>query len=252
MLPRHMIGFVGSGNMASAIARGLGDPVLCTDAYPEKARALAEELGGEAIEGNGLLADRAEIVVLGHKPQQLQEVSGQLGGRAKAIISILGGVSLAALKGAYPDTPVVRALPSTPVAVGQGVTVIAHDPDGDPDLTRRATELFERVGTVATVTEEQMGAAMGLMSCAPAYMALVAEAQIDAGIKAGLPAPVAQQLATQTMLGTAKLIEHERYDTLTVRRQVTSPGGTTARGLAALERGGLRAAFLDAMDEVNR
>lgn len=245
-----MIGFVGSGNMASAIARGLGEPVLCTDAYPEKARALAEELGGEAIEGNGLLADRADVVVLGHKPQQLHEVAEQLGGRARRIISILGGVSLDALKSAYGTTPVVRVLPSTPVAVREGVTVIAEDPQGDAELTRLTTELFERLGTVVTVTEEQMGAAMGLMSCAPAYMALVAEAQIDAGIKAGLPAPVAQRLATQTMLGTAKLIAHEDFDTLAVRRQVTSPGGTTARGLAALERGGVRAAFLDAMDEV--
>lgn len=245
-----MIGYVGSGNMASAIARGLGEPILCSDALPEKARALAAELGGEAIEGNGLLADRADVVVLGHKPQQLHEVADQLGGRAKRVISILGGVDLGQLKNAYPDTPVTRVLPSTPVAVREGVTVVAQDPTADSDLAALTLELFGRLGVVVTIPESQMAAAMGLMSCAPAYMALVAEAQIDAGVRAGLPAPVAQQLAVQTMLGTAKLLEHEDHDTLAVRRQVTSPGGTTARGLAALERGGLRAAFLDAMDEV--
>jgi pyrroline-5-carboxylate reductase len=95
-----------------------------------------------------------------------------------------------------------------------------------------------------------MATALGLMSSAPAYMALVAEAQIDAGVRHGIPAETAQRLAVATMAGTAKLIEHRGYDTLAVRREVTSPGGITAKGLAALERRGLRAAFLDAMDEV--
>jgi pyrroline-5-carboxylate reductase len=245
-----MIGLVGSGNMARALARGWGEPVLCTDAFPERARALADELGGEAIEGNGALADRSDVVVLCHKPAQLEEVAAQVGGRAKGVISILGGVPLARLKAAYGDTPVVRMLPSTPVEIRQGVSVHAQDPDGDAELTAQALGLFGRVGPVVTIAESQFNAALGLMSSAPAYMALVTEAQVDAGVKHGIPADLAAQLAVATMGGTAALIEHRGHDTLAVRRDVTSPGGITARGLAALERGGVRAAFLDAMDEV--
>ena len=245
-----MIGLIGSGNMARALARGWGEPVLCTDALPERAQALAEETGGEAVAGNGALADRADCVVLCHKPAQLEEVAEQVGGRAKGVISILGGVQLADLKAAYGDLPVVRMLPSTPVEVRQGVSVHAQDPDGDPELTQTALELFGRVGPVVTIAEAQMNAALGLMSSAPAYMALVAEAQIDAGVKHGIPADLAAQLAVATMKGTAALIEHRGHDTLAVRREVTSPGGITAKGLAALEEGGVRAAFLRAMDQV--
>jgi pyrroline-5-carboxylate reductase len=236
--------------MARALARGWGDPVLCSDAFPERARALAQETGGEAIEGNGLLADRADLVLLCHKPAQLEEVARQVGGRAKGIVSILGGMPLARVKAAYGDIPVVRMLPSTPVEVRRGVTVHALDPEGDAALTARAVELFGRLGKVVSLPEGQIEAATGLMSSAPAYMALVAEAQIDAGVRHGIPADVAAELVVATMGGTAALIEHREHDTLAVRREVTSPGGITARGLAALERRGVRAAFLDAMDEV--
>jgi pyrroline-5-carboxylate reductase len=245
-----MIGLVGSGNMARALARGWGEPVLCTDVLPERAEALAAEVGGEALAGNGELADRADVIVLCHKPAQLEQVAEQVGGRAKSVISILGAVPLARVKGAYPDVPVVRMLPSTPVEVRQGVTVHARDADADPGAEQAAKELFGRVGPVVTVEEAQMDAAMGLMSCAPAYWALAVEAQVDAGVKAGVPADVATELVVGTMAGTAELLRHRDNDTLAVRRQVTSPGGSTARGLAALEAGGIRRAFDDAMQAV--
>jgi pyrroline-5-carboxylate reductase len=245
-----MIGLVGSGNMARAIALGLGEPVLCTDAIPARAQALAEATGGEAVDGNGALADRAELIVLCHKPAQLETVAEQVGGRAKAVVSILGGVPLARVKAAYGDVPVVRVLPSTPVEVRRGVTVHARDPDGDQQLTQRVRELFDGLGTLVTIDEAQMDVAMALMSCAPAYFALVAEAQVDAGVKHGVPADLAAQLVVGTMEGTAALLAHRGNDSLAVRRDVTSPGGATARGLAALERGGVRAAFLEATDAV--
>jgi pyrroline-5-carboxylate reductase len=245
-----MIGLIGSGNMARAIARGLGEPVLCTDAFAERAQALADEMGGEAVEGNGALADRAHLVLLCHKPAQLDEVAEQVGGRAKGIVSILGGVPLASVKAAYGGIPVVRVLPSTPVEVRAGVTVHAQDPDPPAELTSAALELFGRLGTVVTLPESQLTTALGLMSSAPAYMALVAEAQVDAGVRHGIPADVAARLVVATMKGTAELLEHRGNDTLAVRREVTSPGGITARGLAALEDAGVRAAFLKAMDKV--
>ena len=157
---------------------------------------------------------------------------------------------LAALRAAYGATPVVRMIPSVPVEVRQGVTCHARDPQADAELEEQAIELFERVGIVVDLDESQFEVATGLMSCAPAYIALVAEAQVDAGVRAGLPADIAGELVAASIGGTAALLQARGMDTLAVRRSVTSPGGITARGLAALEHGGVRAAFDDAMQAV--
>ena len=237
--------------MASALARGWGDPVLVYDAYRPRAEALVEQLGGEVVASNGELAQRADAVLLAHKPAGLERVAAEVGGAAKGVISILGGVPLAALRAAYGATPVVRMIPSVPVEVRQGVT--CHARDAEPtsaELEAEAIALFERVGLVVSLDEAQMDVATGLMSCAPAYVALVAEAQVDAGVRAGLPADVAGELVAANIGGTAALLQARGMDTLAVRRAVTSPGGITARGLAALERGGVRAAFDDAMQAV--
>lgn len=246
------IGLIGSGNMAGAMARGWGRPVLCSDALPARAQALAQQTGGEAIASNAELARRADVVVLCHKPGQLEDVAREIAGDATAVVSILGGVPLADLRAAYPDRPVLRLLPSTPVEVRSGVVLLADDGDGtlDDPLGLAVAELVAELGTTVRLPEAQIDVAMGLMSNAPAYMALVAEAQIDAGVRAGLPVHVAQELVVRTMAGTAALLEHKDFDTLAVRREVTSPGGSTARGLDALERAGLRTAFSDALDAV--
>ena len=244
------IGLIGAGNMAVALARGWGEPVLVADLYRPRAEALAAELDGEVAESAAEVAERADVVILCHKPAGLERVASALGGAAKGVISILGGVPLASLKAAYGGTPVVRMLPSVPVEVRQGVSVHARDDDADPELQATALELFGRVGKVVTLDESQIDVAMGIMSCAPAYVALVAEAQVDAGVRAGLPADVAGELVGANFAGTAALLQARNMDTLAVRRSVTSPGGSTARGLAALERAGVRAAFDDAMQAV--
>ncbi|MEJ7825559.1 MAG: pyrroline-5-carboxylate reductase [Solirubrobacteraceae bacterium] len=244
------IGLIGAGNMAVALARGWGEPVLVHDALQPRARALVEELGGEVADSNAELALNADVVVLCHKPAGLERVATEVGGAARGVVSILGGVALADLRAAYGGTPVVRMLPSVPVEVCQGVTCHARDPDADEQLQEQALELFGRVGEVVTVDEAQIDAAMGLMSNAPAYVALIAEAQVDAGVRAGLPADVAGRLVGANLAGTAALLQAREMDTLAVRRSVTSPGGSTARGLAALERAGIRAAFDDAMQAV--
>jgi pyrroline-5-carboxylate reductase len=244
------IGFIGAGNMATALARGWGEPVLVHDAYRPRAEALVEELGGEVFDSNLELAERVDAVVLAHKPAGLERVAAEIGGVADGVISILGGVSVGALRAAYGATPVVRIIPSVPVEVRQGVSCHARDADGNERLTEQAIELFERVGLVVSVDEAQMAVATGLMSCAPAYVALVAEAQVDAGVRAGLPADLAGELVAANFGGTAALLQARGMDTLAVRRAVTSPGGITARGLAALEHGGVRAAFDDAMQAV--
>ena len=236
--------------MARALARGWGDPVLCSDGGSGRAAALAQELGGEALESNRAVAERADLLVLCHKPYQLTDVAAEIDGRARAVASVLGATSIEALQRAYPDVPVFRLMPNTPVEVRRGVVCYAPAVGVPSELESQVIALFARLGTVVTLAESAIEAATAVMGVGPAYLALVAEAQADAGVRFGLGAALAGQLVAETMAGTAALLAARDYDTLTVRREVTSPGGSTARGLAALERGGIRAAFQDAIDAV--
>ncbi|MGO9822624.1 MAG: pyrroline-5-carboxylate reductase family protein [Solirubrobacteraceae bacterium] len=243
------VGLIGAGNMARAMARGWGGPVLCSDNGSGRAEALVAELGGRAA-GNVEVAAEADLVVLCHKPPQLQEVALEIGAHARAVASVLGGVKLGDLAAAYRDVPTFKLMPNTPVEVRQGIVLYSPTSDVDPDLERDVLALFERLGSVVTVPERLLSVAGAVMSVGPAYQALVAEAQVDAAVRHGLAPALASRLVVETMAGTASLLQTRDYDTLAVRREVTSPGGTTARGLAALERGGVRPAFADAIDSI--
>jgi pyrroline-5-carboxylate reductase len=249
-MPVMKIGLIGAGNMARAMARGWSEPVLCADPVTARAEALARETGGRALASNAEVAEQADLVILCHKPAQLQDVAAEVAPAVKAVASILAATRLQVLKDAYPGCPVYRFIPSLPVEVRQGAVVQAADEPQDAALDRQVHALFARLGSVVTVEDRLVDVAMGLMSCAPAYVALIAEAQIDAGVRHGLRAEQAAGLVVQTLAGTAELLRKRDYDTLSVRREVTSPGGVTARGLAALERAGLRSAFDDALDAV--
>jgi pyrroline-5-carboxylate reductase len=243
------VGLIGAGNMARAMARGWGRPVSCADPVTERARALVAEMGGEALETNADVARRADLVVLCHKPAQLAEVASELAPHAKAVASILAATPLKVIREAYPDRPVYRFIPSLPVEVREGAVVQAA-PERAWELDGEVHELFAELGTLVVLPDRLVDAAMGLMSCAPAYVALVAEAQVDAGVRYGIPAGQGAELVVQTLAGTAELLRRRGNDTQAIRREVASPGGVTARGLDALERGGLRAAFSDALDAV--
>jgi len=222
---------------------------LCSDSGSGRARELAEELGGEAA-ANLDVARRADLVILCHKPHQLDAVAAEIAQEVKAVASVLAGVQLDALQKAYPGVPVVRLMPNTPAEVRRGVTCYCAPTDIEPELERQVVELFERVGVVEAVREDLLDPLTALSGNGPAYDALLVEAQADAAIRFGAPPGLALRLATETLAGTAALLVKREYETQLVRREVTSPGGATARGLAALERAGVRAAFHDAMDAV--
>jgi pyrroline-5-carboxylate reductase len=252
------IGLIGAGNMARALARGWGEPVVCADPVAGRAQALVEEVGGQVAQGNADVARAVDLVVLCHKPAQLAEVAREVAPHAKAVASILAATPLATLREAYPGKPVYRFIPSLPVEVRQGAVVQGADArDAEerahPDrsaLDREVHERFAALGTLVVLDDALVDVATGLMSCAPAYVALVAEAQIDAGVRRGIPAAQGAELVVQTLAGTAELLRQRENDTVAVRREVSSPGGMTARGIDALERAGLRAAFSAALDAV--
>jgi pyrroline-5-carboxylate reductase len=225
---------------------------LCTDSGSGRAQALADELGGEALASNRELAERADLVILAHKPAQLAEIAEEAAG-ATAVVSLLARTPQADVRAAYPGVPVFRVMPNTPVELARGAIAFAEpEPDAgiDDDLRREVRDRFARVGTVVDVPEKLMGIAGACSGVGPAYWALLVEAQVDAAIRRGLPADLASTLVVETMAGSAELLRAREGDTFAVRREVTSPGGTTAQGLAALERGGVRAAFASAMDDV--
>ncbi len=244
------IGMIGAGNMAGALARGLGEPVLVTDAGSGRARALAAELQGEALDSNERLAREADVVILCHKPAQLQMVAAQAGAHARRVVSLLAATPLQRVQQAYPHASVVRAVPSITVALREGVTPMASDPDDASDFPAAARELFGRVGHVVVLPDRLLEAATGLSGVMPAYLALFAEAQIDSGIRHGVPEAQASEIVAAALEGSARLLRARDCETLRLRREVSSPGGVTARGLAALERGGMRTALASAMDAV--
>jgi pyrroline-5-carboxylate reductase len=250
MLIAMKLGLIGAGNMATALARGIGEPVLVADVDRGRAQALAEVTGGQALDSNRAVAEQADAVVLCHKPAQLEDVALEVREAAGVVVSILGGTPLAALELAYPDRPVYRFMPNIPAEVRKGVFCFApgaHAADGPGD---EIVGLFGRAGTVIELPESLIDVGMALMGCGPAFFALVVESLIDAGVRYGLTPDTAATMAIETMGGSAAVIAAGGNDPVALRRRVTSPGGSTARGLEALEQNGVRAAFADAVTAV--
>src|SRR4051794_4579829 len=169
------IGLIGAGNMATALARGWGEPVLVSDVDTARAQSLAQELGGEAPGSNAYVADAADAIVLCHKPAQLEEVASEIRDRAKVVISILGGTPIADVEGAYPGLPVYRFMPNIPAEVGQGVFAYAPGSRASDGPESDVVEKFGQIGSVVPTPEPLIDAATGLMGCGPAFFALVAE-----------------------------------------------------------------------------
>lgn len=237
-----IIGFIGSGNMAAAMARGWRgefEAMLFSDSGSGRAQRLAEELGGEAA-SNAEIVDRADVVLLAVKPNRLDEVAPGLGG-AKEVVSVLAATPLQRLEAAFPSADrVLRVMPNVGVEVRQGVLCIA----GWASAGLRAK--LDVLGHVVEIPDGDFDKATAIMGCAPAYLALAVEALADAGAAAGLDQELARELVVETTAGTAELLR--RHHPADVRKAVTSPGGSTEAGLEALDREGAREAFEAAVE----
>jgi pyrroline-5-carboxylate reductase len=253
------VGFVGGGNMGEALIRGLvesnlvpGDRILLADVRADRVRQLAEQYGLSPVEGNAALVRAADVVILAVKPQimtaVLREVLPALTSRP-LLISLAAGVSTATIQsvlGKYPR--LIRVMPNTPALVLEGVTAIARTPGLDQDDLETAQEIFAAVGRAVVLDEEQLDAVTGLSGSGPAYVALVIESLADGGVKMGLDRATAMTLATQTVLGAARLLAETGMHPGALKDMVSSPGGTTIAGIAALEEGGLRTTFIRAVE----
>jgi len=231
------VGFVGAGNMGEALIRGLvesnlvpADKILVADVRADRGRQLADQFGVKALADNAALVRGADVVILAVKPQimasVLREIMPTLTNRP-LLISIAAGVSTATIQsilGKYPR--LIRVMPNTPALVLQGVTAIARTPGLEQDDLETAQEIFAAVGRAVVLDEEQM----------------------DGGVKMGLDRATAMTLATQTVLGAAKLLAETGMHPAALKDMVSSPGGTTIAGIAALEEGGVRTTFIRAVE----
>lgn len=256
--PRIMtLGFLGSGKMATALARGVmasgafePEDLMIADVVVAAAEKLAQVTGAHIARDNRELAGKSDAIVLCVKPYDalavLQDTSKELVG--KLVISIVAGLSTKALQeAAGPGARIVRVMPNTPALVHQGAAAYALAASaniGDADVVER---IFGAVGFVARVKEDALDAVTGLSGSGPAFVFMVIEALADGGVLMGLPRELALQLAAQTVGGAAKMVRETGEHPAVLRDQVTSPGGTTIAGVEALEKNGLRAALLGAV-----
>ncbi|MBI1921926.1 MAG: pyrroline-5-carboxylate reductase [Geobacter sp.] len=257
MLRNRKIGFIGGGNMAEAIIKGLVaggmDPAAITVGEPstERQKHLAGQYGISTTAENAAVVTACDVVILAIKPQV---ALGVMGGVASYIredqlfISIMAGIGTAAIEEAIPRGKVVRVMPNTPALVLQGASAICCGSRADADDLELTRAIFDRVGKTWVVEEKLMDAVTGLSGSGPAYVFTFIESLSDAGVKNGLPRDIATGLAAQTVFGSAALLMETGEHSAMLRDRVTSPGGTTIAGLHQLEASGFRAAVINAVD----
>jgi pyrroline-5-carboxylate reductase len=253
------IGFVGAGNMGEALIKGLlaanrvaPEAVYATDVRSDRLKELDRLYGIQVAADNPALVRQVDVVILAVKPQiielVLQEVTHALT-RTKLMISIAAGVSTARLRTVLgKQARLIRVMPNTPALVLEGVTAIAKAEGLEPGDLDTASEIFSAVGRVVVLDEELLDAVTGLSGSGPAYVALVIESLADGGVKMGLDRITAMTLATQTVLGAAKLLRETGLHPGALKDMVSSPGGTSIAGIAALEEGGIRTTFIKAVE----
>ncbi|MTE16554.1 pyrroline-5-carboxylate reductase [Nocardia aurantiaca] len=255
------IAVIGGGRIGEALIAGLlesgraNKDLVVVEPVPMRAELLADRFGIRATDDIADAAKSADLIVIAVKPN---DVDGVLGELAKAelgddhdqvLVSLAAGVPTARMEAKLPaGFPVVRVMPNTPMLVGQGMSAVAPGRYARKEQLALVTEMLESVGKVVTVSETHMDAVTAVSGSGPAYFFLIVEAMIDAAVGLGLTRDVATQLVTQTMLGSAALLEESGQSAVELRVAVTSPAGTTAAGLRELERGAVRSAFHDALE----
>ncbi|HKR63599.1 MAG TPA: pyrroline-5-carboxylate reductase [Thermoanaerobaculia bacterium] len=262
MAADRTIGFVGAGNMAEAMIRGLlrgkdfaPETVRASGPRAERMRELHDAYGIVTTTDNKVPAS-SQIVVLSVKPQILSRVLDEVADTISSdalVISIAAGVPVSAIQSRLASgTRVVRAMPNTPALVDAAATAIAGGEHARESDLADAKRIFESIGLTVTLEESQLDAVTGLSGSGPAYVFLILEALSDAGVKVGLSRRTAQLLAAQTLLGSAKLLLETNEHPGRLKDMVTSPGGTAITGLHTLENGGVRTTLMNAVEAATK
>ena len=251
------IGFIGGGVMGEAIIKSLlakeiaaPDDIIVSDASQLRRDALSKRYGIKTISSNREAADGAEVVILAVKPQDLSKVLAGVKGLLpqQLVLSIVAGATLGSLHQGLDHSYIVRAMPNMPAQIGEGMTVWTATAEVSQQHKEVAGSILASLGEEIYVTDERyIDMATALSGSGPAYVFLVIEALIDAGVHIGLPRSIAEKLVVETMLGSTRAVEVTGKHPAELRNMVTSPGGTTAEGLLQLETGGLRSLMLQAV-----
>ena len=255
------IGFIGTGHMARALARGFLKTQTITkerlygyDIFPNAAEKFVEQTGGTATESLKDLVTNSDVVFLSVKPQQMNEVLRSLGslralGANPLWITIAPGIPIKTyLKEIGNAARLVRVMQNTPCLVGEGVSCFCVSEGVKPDDVKLATDLLATVGLAIQVPERNLDAVAGLSGSGPAYIYMMIEAMADGGVKMGLSRELAIQLAAQTVLGAAKVVQYTGEHPGVLKNKVCSPRGTTISAVHALEQAGFRAAVMSAVE----
>ena len=252
------LGFLGAGKMATALAGGFiqaglatTDSIVASDPYEAARNAIAKDAGIKTATANADVLKFANVILLAVKPDQVNDVLAEARPQfteKHLLISIAAGVPLARMEAALPaGARVVRVMPNTPALVGASASTFALGKSATSEDAQLAQKLFSSVGVAYQVKESLLDAVTGLSGSGPAYVFLMIEALSDGGVAAGLPRDIATKLAAQTLLGSAKLLLESGQHPGALKDMVTSPGGTTIEGIHELEKGGVRAALINAV-----
>lgn len=246
-----VIAIIGGGVIGGAVAKNLasnGYDIIVAEKRAERILEL-ESMGLKATADNKMAAKKAEIIILCVKPRDvesvLKEISDEIKG--KILISLAAAVTVNYLKKIAPEAKIVRAMPNLAIMVGESFTAYTAEPGLRPEELDRAIKILKVFGKVEKIDEEYMDAITALSGCAPAYIALIAEAMMYAGLEVGLERDLALKIAAQAMIGTGKIMLEERRTPSQIRDMVTTPGGVTIEGLFELEKFPIRHAFISAI-----
>ncbi|GIL71398.1 hypothetical protein Vretimale_2729 [Volvox reticuliferus] len=251
------IGFLGSGQMAEALARGLvkrglvtAERIACNDPNPVR-KELFKSFGAMPYDSNVEVARNADVLFVAVKPQHVGQVLTEVRSvltETHTVVSIAAGITVEKLvEAAGPDAHVVRVMPNTPCLVGETAAAMCLGGKATSEDEALVRTIFEAVGKIYTVDEKLLAAVTGLSGSGPAYVFMMVEALADGGVRAGLPRDIAQALAAQTVLGSAKMVLETGTHPGALKDMVTSPAGTTIAGVHELEKAGMRAAFMSAV-----
>ena len=252
------VAILGCGQIGESLHSGLLSArwrapaeVAVTARREERVAELGERYGVDATLSNADAVQGAELVVIAVKPQDIENLLGDIGGLldpGQTVLSVAAAIPTRAIERQVPQSvPVVRAMPNAPAIVHEAIAGVCAGAHAGEESLALAEECLSHLGRVVRLPERYLDAVTAVSGSGPAYFALLAEAMIEAGILLGLSREVSTQLVVQTMLGTAVLLRDEGMHPVELREAVTSPGGTTIRAIRELEQAGVRAAFLNAI-----